>query len=41
MAEDSLGNQKNYNQWADVFKITNIGNRKKLDIGNSIGLSPR
>jgi ribosomal protein L7Ae-like RNA K-turn-binding protein len=41
MAEDAPGTQKKYNQWADDLKLPILVNGTKLELGHSIGLSPR
>ena len=41
MAEDAPGTQKKYNQWADDLKLPILVNGTKLELGLSIGLSPR
>lgn len=41
IAEDALGAQKKYNQWASDLKIPVFVTGTKLEIGFSIGLSPR
>ncbi|TGE31221.1 ribosomal L7Ae/L30e/S12e/Gadd45 family protein [Desulfosporosinus sp. Sb-LF] len=41
IAEDALGAQKKYIQWAGDLKLPVVVIGTKLEIGNSIGLSPR
>ena len=41
MAEDAPGTQKKYKQWADDLKLPILVNGTKLELGHSIGLSPR
>jgi ribosomal protein L7Ae-like RNA K-turn-binding protein len=41
IAEDALSAQKKYGQWANDLKMPVIITGTKLEIGSSIGLSPR
>ena len=41
IAEDAHGAQKKYNQWASDLKLPVLVTGTKLEIGHSIGLSPR
>jgi len=41
MAEDALNTQKKYNQWAGDLKLPILVIGTKLELGHSIGLSPR
>lgn len=41
MAEDALGIKKKYNQWANDLKLPIMVTGTKLELGHSIGLSPR
>ena len=41
MAEDASGAQKKYNQWAGDLKLPILVIGTKLELGHSIGLSPR
>jgi Ribosomal protein HS6-type (S12/L30/L7a) len=41
MAEDAPGTQKRYKQWADDLKLPIMVTGTKLELGHSIGLSPR
>jgi ribosomal protein L7Ae-like RNA K-turn-binding protein len=41
MAEDAPGAQKKYNQWAGDLKLPMLVTGTKLELGHSIGLSPR
>lgn len=41
MAEDALGTQKKYNQWAGDLKLPILVMGTKMELGHSIGLSPR
>ncbi len=41
IAEDAQGAQKKYNQWASDLKLPVLVTGTKLEIGISIGLSPR
>ena len=41
IAEDAQGAQKKYNSWASDLKLPILVTGTKLDIGHSIGLSPR
>ncbi len=41
IAEDAHGAQKKYTQWASDIKLPVLVTGTKLELGNSIGLSPR
>ena len=41
MAEDAPGVQKKYDQWAGDLKLPMLVMGTKLELGHSIGLSPR
>jgi len=41
IAEDAPGAQKKYNLWANDLKLPVLVTGTKLEIGHSIGLSPR
>lgn len=41
IAEDSYGAHKKYTQWANDIKIPVLVTGTKLELGRSIGLSPR
>ncbi|HUS89765.1 MAG TPA: L7Ae/L30e/S12e/Gadd45 family ribosomal protein [Desulfosporosinus sp.] len=41
MAEDAPSTQKKYNQWAGDLKLPILVIGTKLELGHSIGLSPR
>lgn len=41
MAEDALSTHKKYNQWAGDLKLPILVIGTKLELGHSIGLSPR
>lgn len=41
MAEDAPGIHKKYSQWAGDLKLPILVNGTKLELGHSIGLSPR
>lgn len=41
IAEDAQGAQKKYNQWAGDLKLPVLVTGTKLEMGHSIGLSPR
>ncbi|SPF54904.1 ribosome-associated L7Ae family protein RplGA [Candidatus Desulfosporosinus infrequens] len=41
IAEDAHGAQKKYDQWANDLKLPVVVAGTKLEIGHSIGLSPR
>ncbi len=41
MAEDAFSTQKKYNLWANDLKLPIMVTGTKLELGHSIGLSPR
>lgn len=41
IAEDALGAQKKYCQWAEDLKLSVLVTGTKIELGDSLGLSPR